>query len=222
MMDDYRVSLSVRWDDKSLYLGEDDARNKAESALEESAKTNNLNYKVVTWEAAFYGPKLDFMFKDSLKRERQLATIQVDFNLPERFDLHFVNENGDKERPVVIHRAISWSFERFMWVMIEHFAGAFPYRLAPQQIRIIPVAEKFVPYADKLYQKLKSDDVRVSLDDGTDSFAKKVRNAEKSKIPYMFILWEQEENNSSVNVRDYATKEQREMSLEDFLEMVKE
>ena len=131
MIDGYWVRLSVRGKDKKMYIGKDEAWKKAESALEKSAKENNLNYKRVEGEAAFYGPKLDFMFKDAIGREWQLATIQCDFNLPERFDLSFINEKGEKERPVVIHRAISGSLERFMGVMIEHFAGSFSCLVIP-------------------------------------------------------------------------------------------
>ncbi len=141
LMENYWVRLSVRGDDKSAYLGSDDVWEKAEKALEDAAKANKLPYKIGKGEAAFYGPKLDFMFKDSIGREWQLATIQCDFNLPERFDLSFNNEKSEKERPVVIHRAISGSLERFLGILIEHYAGKFPLWLAPVQARIIPVGE---------------------------------------------------------------------------------
>ena len=141
-LNDYWVSLSVRGEDKSKYLGAEDSWKKAEDALDDAAKANNLNYTRVVGEAAFYGPKLDFIFKDSIGREWQLATIQCDFNLPERFDLSFTNDRSGKERPVVIHRAISGSLERFMGILIEHYAGAFPYWLAPIQVAIVPVREK--------------------------------------------------------------------------------
>ena len=137
MMEGYWVRLSVRGDDMSKYLGSDEVWNKAENALEIAAKENKLNYKIGRDEAAFYGPKLDFMFKDAIGREWQLATIQCDFNLPERFKLKFTNEKGEEERPVVIHRAISGSLERFMGVMIEHFAGNFPLWLSPVQVKEI-------------------------------------------------------------------------------------
>ena len=163
------------------------------------------------------------MFKDALKREWQLATIQCDFNLPERFDLSFVNEQGEKERPVVIHRAISGSLERFMGVMIEHFSGAFPLWLAPVQIQIVPVAEKFNDYAFDLRNQLYKAGLRVRVDDGDDSFSKKIRNAELMKVPYMLIVGEKEESDNSVSVRVYKTKEQLVMKVEDFIaEKVKE
>lgn len=220
MMDNYRVSLSVRGDDKSKYLGSDENRNNAESMLKNAAEVGGLNYKRMEGEAAFYGPKLDFMFKDSLGREWQLATIQCDFNLPERFNLSYINEDGDKERPVVIHRAISGSFERFMSIMIEHFAGAFPLWLAPEQMRIVPVADKFNDYALKVQAQLKAAGYRVKVDDSSDSFSKKIRNGEMMKVPYLLIVGEQEENKATVNVRDRDSKEQKEVSVEEFLKNI--
>ncbi len=188
LMNDYWVRLSLRGDDKSVYLGSDDVWEKAETALEEAAKENNLNYKPVKGEAAFYGPKLDFMFKDALGREWQLATIQCDFNLPERFDLAFTNEKGEKERPVVIHRAISGSLERFLGIIIEHFAGAFPTWLAPVQVKIIPVRENHVEEAKKLATLLRAEDIRVECDISDEGFGKKVRSAKVDLIPYTVII----------------------------------
>lgn len=160
----------------------------AESALEEAAIANNLNYKPMVGEAAFYGPKLDFMFKDAIGREWQLATIQCDFNQPQRFNLSFKNEKNEDEQPVVIHRAISGSLERFMGIMIEHFAGTFPLWLAPEQVRIIPVGEAFFPYADEIYAIMKQADLRVSFDDSNDSLGKKIRNAETEHANYILVV----------------------------------
>ncbi len=188
LMNDYWVRLSLRGDDKSVYLGSDDVWEKAESALEKAAKENNLNYKPVKGEAAFYGPKLDFMFKDALGREWQLATIQCDFNLPERFDLSFTNEKSEKERPVVIHRAISGSLERFLGIIIEHFAGAFPTWLAPVQVKIIPVRENHIEHAKKLATELRARDIRVECDISDEGFGKKVRAAKIDLIPYTVII----------------------------------
>jgi len=176
----------------------------------------------VEGEAAFYGPKLDFMFKDCLGREWQLATIQCDFNLPNRFNLEYTNEAGEKERPVVIHRAIAGSFERFMGIMIEHFAGAFPVWLAPEQVRIIPVADPFIPYADKVLTQLKSERLRASIDESNDSFSKKIRNAEVDKVPYILIVGEKEEKADGVSVRVLKTKEQYECSAKELVGKVKE
>ena len=160
------------------------------------------------------------MFKDAIWREWQLATIQCDFNLPERFDLSFVNEQGEKERPVVIHRAISGSLERFMGVMIEHFGGAFPLWLAPVQMQIVPVAEKFNDYAFELKKRFSQQDLRASVDDSSDSFSKKIRNAEMMKVPYILIVGEKEEAASSVSVREFRSKKQYEKSVSDFISQV--
>ena len=158
------------------------------------------------------------MFKDVLGREWQLATIQCDFNLPERFDLSFTNAAGDKERPVVIHRAISGSLERFMGVMIEHFAGAFPVWLAPTQAIIIPVADAFLDYAVKIHTQAQQRDLRVRIDTSHDSLSKKIRNAELQKIPYILIVGEKEQDAQSVSVRVYKTKEQYTLSAAEFLD----
>lgn len=192
MMSDYWVRLSVRGEDRSKYLGSDEVWEKAESALDTAAQENTLNYKRVEGEAAFYGPKLDFMFKDAIGREWQLATIQCDFNLPERFDLAFVNEKGVKERPVVIHRAVSGALERFMGVMIEHYAGNFPVWLSPTQIKIIPVRENHNDYAKKIADELKSLDIRVDFDDSDEGMGKKIRNGKNLKVPYMLVIGDKE------------------------------
>lgn len=219
MTDDYWVSLSVRWNDKT-YLWSEEVWQMAEAALEEASKENNLPYKRIEWEAAFYGPKLDFMFKDAIGREWQLATIQCDFNLPERFELEFTNEKGEKERPVVIHRAISGSLERWMWVFIEHFAWVFPLWLAPRQVKIIPVIPKFDNYAMQVEKTLKSAWIRVEADYSTDWLNKKVRNAEKMHNNYILVLGEEEEKNWTVSVRNYKTKEQTVEKLEDFVNRI--
>lgn len=218
LMNDYWVSLSVRDDeDKSKYLGSDEVWARAESALEEAAKANELPYKRMPGEAAFYWPKLDFMFKDCLWREWQLATIQCDFNLPERFKLSFTNEEGNEERPVVIHRAISGSLERFMWIIIEHFAGAFPLWMSPRQVMIVPVAEKFEEYARNLNNTLKNLDIRSDIDFSADSFSKKIRNWEMEKYNYIVIVWEEEVMNNTVSIRNVRTKEQSTMKIDEFV-----
>lgn len=222
LLDGYWVSFSVR-DSQNLdkYIGGDEVWQVAESSLEEAAKQNGLNYKRIEWEAAFYGPKLDFMFKDAIGREWQLATIQLDFNAPNRFDLSFTNEKGEQERPVVIHRAISGSLERFMGIMIEHFAGTFPLWLAPLQARVVPVGEAFFPYAEEVYSLLKQAGIRVSLDDSSDGLNKKVRNAETEHVNYILVVGEQEMIGKSVAVRNYKTKEQSNVGVSEFIEMLK-
>jgi len=214
MMSDYWVRLSVRGEDKSKYLGSDEVWEKAENALDMAAKENKLNYKRVEGEAAFYGPKLDFMFKDAIGREWQLATIQCDFNLPERFDLAFVNEKGEKERPVVIHRAISGALERFMGVMIEHYAGNFPTWLSPIQIKIIPVRENHNDYAKKIADELISLDIRVDFDSGDEGMGKKIRNGKNMRVPYMLVVGDKEIESGelTLEIRDGAKQEK--ISLE--------
>ncbi len=220
MMDWYWVRFSIRWPEWK-YLWGDEVWEKAEKALKDAAEKYELPYKIWVWEAAFYGPKLDFMFKDAIGREWQLATIQCDFNLPEKFDLGFINEKWEKERPVVIHRAISGSLERFMWIMIEHFAGTFPLWLAPVQTIIIPVWESFNKYSEEIYKKLKEAWIRISLDDSNDSLNKKVRNAEQLHINYILVVGEKEEKEKSVSVRNYKTKEQKDFKLDEFIEEIK-
>jgi threonyl-tRNA synthetase len=219
MLDNYWVSLSVRGDDRSKYLGTDENWHAAENALEEAAKADGLPYRRVEGEAAFYGPKLDFMFKDAIGRQWQLATIQCDFNLPERFDLSFVNEKGEKERPVVIHRAISGSLERFMGVLIEHFAGKFPVWLAPVQATVIPVGEKFSAYGKSVCDALDAIDIRAEFSEADESLGKRIRAAEMMKVPYLLVVGEKEETNKTVNVRD-RSGEEKEISLTEFIKKI--
>ena len=171
-------------------------------------------------EAAFYGPKLDFMFQDAIGREWQLATIQCDFNQPNRFELSFKNEENEDEQPVVIHRAISGSLERFMGIMIEHFAGTFPLWLAPEQVRIVPVAENFADYAFEVKKKLENENMRVSVDASSDSLNKKVRNAEKMHVNYILVVGEEEVKDNSVAVRNYKTKDQTVEKVENFIKNI--
>jgi threonyl-tRNA synthetase len=220
MMDGYWVRLSVRGKDKSLYLGKDEVWKKAEAALESAAQENNLNYKRVAGEAAFYGPKLDFMFKDAIGREWQLATIQCDFNLPERFDLSFVNEQNEKERPVVIHRAISGSLERFMAVMIEHYAGAFPVWLSPVQVVVIPISEKHEEYAKKIGKELMDKNIRCELKNENETLGKKIRESEMQKIPYLLIVGDKEISANAVSVRGRGKGDLGQMQAEKFIEKI--
>lgn len=222
MFDDYWVSLSVRGEDKSKYLGSEEVWQTSEAALESAAKKANLNFKRMEDEAAFYGPKLDFMFKDAIGREWQLGTIQLDFNLPERFDLSFINEQGEKERPVVVHRAISGSLERFMAVMIEHTAGAFPAWMAPVQADVICVSEVFKDYAEEVMENLKEADVRSNMMDYTNSLGKNVRESEKAKVPYKLIIGEQEVKDKTVTVREYNTGKQETMDLDKFIKHIQQ
>lgn len=219
MFDGYWVRLSIRGDDKSLYIGSDENWETAEKILEDVAKQNNLNYRPGPGEAAFYGPKLDFMFQDAIGREWQLATIQCDFNLPERFDLSFINEKGEKERPVVIHRAISGSLERFMGVMIEHYAGAFPVWLSPLQVAILPVGDMHRDYAQEVLTQLKKEGVRVELwaDDG---LGKRVRKAKVEKVPYQIIIGDKERDAKTVTVEGRNDLKLEQTSLASFVERI--
>ncbi len=192
------VSLSVRDAvDRTKYLGTDENWDIAEKALEDAAKANGFNYKRVEGEAAFYGPKLDFMFKDCLGRQWQLSTIQCDFNLPERFDLSYVNENSEKERPVVLHRAVAGSYERFMAILIENYAGKFPFWLAPEQIRILTLNDQVLDYVDKvkevldsavLMQPLKYNEIRHNVDSRQETLGKKIRDAKLDLIPMLMVI----------------------------------
>jgi threonyl-tRNA synthetase len=224
------VSLSVR-DPKNLsqYLGNDEAWNLAENSLEEAAKSNGLNYKIIEGEAAFYGPKLDFMFKDSIGRQWQLATIQCDFNLPERFDLSFTNENGEKERPVVIHRAIGGSSERFLGILIDNYGGRFPFWLAPEQVKILTVnnQEDVLNYVAKINdilkevvinRPLKYNELRYSTDDRNESLGKKIREAETQKIPVIMIVGPKDVLANEVSVRTQEGEQKVKLEdLESFL-----
>jgi threonyl-tRNA synthetase len=214
---DYWVSLSVRGDDKSKYLGEDKSWEIAEDALEKAAEGASLPYKKIKGEAAFYGPKLDFMFKDALGREWQLATIQCDFNLPERFNLSFMNEKSEKERPVVIHRAITGSLERFMSMLIEHFAGKFPLWLSPIQVKVVTISDKHKDFADIIMSKLMENDIRVELDDRVESMGKKVRDAQMEKVNYIVTIGDKELESGTLAVRNKAGETRFSVAVDDFL-----
>ncbi len=217
LISDYWVRLSVRGKDKSNYLGKDSVWAIAEEALEEAALLNELPYKRVEGEAAFYGPKLDFMFKDAIGREWQLATIQCDFNLPERFDLSFINEKGEKERPVVIHRAIAGSLERFMGIMIEHFAGNFPLWLSPVQVVILPIGEAHHAYAQEILKELQQTGIRVTLRDDNESLGKKIREGKLQKIPYTLVLGDQEIKDRTVTLESRDQGKIGALSLEEVI-----
>ncbi|MFA5132406.1 MAG: threonine--tRNA ligase [Candidatus Paceibacterota bacterium] len=217
MIDGYWVRLSLRGDDTSKYLGSDEVWNNAEQALTNVCEKQNLPYKPAKDEAAFYGPKLDFMFKDAIGREWQLATVQCDFNLPERFDLSFINEEGKKERPVVIHRAISGSLERFMGVMIEHFAGNFPLWLSPNQITILPITDNHYEHAKKVYEELDAVNVRVKIDNSREGLGKKIRNTREMKTPYWAVIGDAEVANDTVTLEHRTEGKIGEMKIEELL-----
>ncbi len=212
------VSLSVRDSEKGeKYLGSDEGWDKAEQFLEEIAKEENLPYKRVEGEAAFYGPKLDFQFEDAIGREWQLATIQIDFVQPKNFELSYVNAEGKKETPVMIHRAIAGSLERFMSVIIEHYAGAFPAWLAPVQAQILPVNKDHEDFAYELAEKLKKSKARIEVKDSSDSLGKRIRNCQKGKIPFAIVIGDKEVESGNLTVRKYGEQKDSQISVEEFL-----
>ncbi|MDP3696815.1 MAG: threonine--tRNA ligase, partial [Candidatus Taylorbacteria bacterium] len=173
-------------------------------------------------EAAFYGPKLDFIFKDVLGREWQLSTIQLDMNLPKRFDLEYVDEKGTKREPVVIHRAILGSTERFLGILIEHFAGNFPLWLAPVQVKVLAVSDKQKDYAEKVYQDLMEAGIRVELAPSDETLGKRIREAEMQKIPYIAVVGETEMNKGTLNLRIRGQGQGGESSVADFVEHIRQ
>ncbi len=215
---DFWVSLSVR-DPKTpeKYLGNPDNWDKAEDFLDQIAKEEKLNYKRVEGEAAFYGPKLDFQFKDAIGREWQLATIQIDFVQPERFELEYIDSEGKKQTPVMIHRAIAGSLERFMAVIIEHFAGAFPAWLSPIQAHILPVNKAHEDFAYDLAKKLKIKGARLDIFDSSDSLGKRIRNSQKSKVPFTIIIGDNEVDSGNLTIRKYGEQGDSQVSVEEFL-----
>ncbi len=222
MISGYKVRLSLRDEDKSKWLGTDEMWTTAEKALTNICKDKNLPYYEGPGEAAFYGPKLDFMFKDAIGRDHQLATIQCDFNQPARFKLSFVNEEGKDEQPVVIHRAIAGSLERFLGVAIEHFAGAFPVWLSPNQVTIVPVkADLHNEFANKIFQILKEKNIRVELDDRNESLGKRIRAAKEMKTPYVIVIGDKERDSRNLTVETRGEKIEN-ISPEDFAKKVEE
>jgi threonyl-tRNA synthetase len=220
MLEGYRVRLSLRDDDASKWLGEESNWATAQEALVRVCKEKGLPYFEGPGEAAFYGPKLDFMFKDAIGREHQLSTIQCDFVQPSRFELAFINEKGEKETPVVIHRAISGSLERFMGVAIEHFAGSFPLWMSPTQVVVVPVNEVHNTYAEKVLAELKSKNVRVEFSPADESLGKRIRAAKQMKVPYVLVIGDKEVESASVTVESRDTASQSTVTKDEFVERV--
>ncbi len=212
------VSLSVSDpNDPEKYLGDKANWKKAEDMLENVAKKLELPYKRVEGEAAFYGPKLDFMFYDAIGRERQLATAQLDFVMPERFGLEYTDNEGNKQRPVMIHRAIAGSLERFMAIMIEHFAGNFPLWLCPSQIAVIPVADTHNEYAQEVYEAITQAGYRAEIDTSKESMGKKIRNAKNMKLPYFLVLGDKEVEANTLTVESRDSGESISITLDEFI-----
>ncbi|HWZ05137.1 MAG TPA: threonine--tRNA ligase [Mucilaginibacter sp.] len=219
--DNYTAQVSLRDpENKAKYIGSDENWALAESAIIEAAEEKGLKTVVELGEAAFYGPKLDFMVKDALGRKWQLGTIQVDYNLPERFELEYTGSDNQKHRPVMIHRAPFGSLERFIAVLIEHCAGNFPLWLSPEQFIILPISEKYEDYAKKLSESLKDSDICGLIDFRDEKIGRKIRDAEVKKIPYMLIVGEKEATEGLVSVRKHGQGDLGSMSIEDFKQQI--
>ena len=219
--DNFEAQISLRDpDDTEKYVGTDENWERAEAAIVEACKEKGLPAVVEYGEAAFYGPKLDFMVKDALGRRWQLGTIQVDYNLPERFDLSYIGSDNEKHRPVMVHRAPFGSMERFVAVLLEHCAGDFPLWLTPDQVMILPVSEKYHDYAEKLNELLKRNEIRTLIDMRSEKIGRKIRDAEMKKVPYMLIVGEKEMNENAVSVRKHGQGDLGSMSVEDFIAMI--
>lgn len=217
----YRLSTSDK-NHPEKYLGDPKTWDKVEKWAEKIMQRNGIDYFDAPGEAAFYAPKMDLMATDALGREWQLSTVQIDFVQPERFKLNYIGEDGQKKTPVIIHRAIIGSSERFMMMLLEHFAGKFPVWLAPTQVKILPVSEKFLDYGYKLEKELKDKNVRVELSEVNETLGKRIREAEMQKVPYVLVVGEKEEKGNSVNVRHFVRGQEGEMGTEKFLDQLKE
>ena len=219
--EEFEAQISLRDpEDTEKYVGRDELWDRAEQDLREAVAETDLDAYEEPGEAAFYGPKLDFMVEDALGRAWQLGTIQVDYNLPERFELTYVDEHDERRRPVMIHRAPFGSLERFIGVLIEHCGGNFPTWLAPVQVQIIPVGDDFVDYAETVAATLRQEDVRTQIDTSDETVGYKIRDAETQKIPYMLVVGGDEEEAGTVSVRSHADGQQGTVSVEEFLDRV--
>jgi len=204
------------------YIGSLENWEKAETAIINAAKSKGLDYKIEYGEAAFYGPKLDFMVKDALGRSWQLGTIQVDYNLPERFELEYKGSDNEMHRPVMIHRAPFGSMERFVAILLEHTGGNFPLWLTPEQVTILSLSEKYEKYSQKVLNLLENNEIRALVDNRNETIGRKIREAEMNKIPYMLIVGEQEEQDGMVSVRKHGEGDLGTMTIEAFIEMIQE
>ena len=219
--ENFTAQVSVRdLDNPDKYIGNPENWEKAEQAIINAANDKGLNYVIESGEAAFYGPKLDFMVKDALGRQWQLGTIQVDYNLPERFELSYKGSDNELHRPVMIHRAPFGSMERFIAILLEHTAGNFPLWLIPEQVIILSISEKYEKYAEKVLHLLENDEIRAQIDNRNETMGKKIRDAEMRKIPYMIIVGENEEKENKVSVRQHGGEDLGTISVEEFSKIV--
>ena len=220
--ENYSAQISLRDPNKpEKYIGSTENWDKAERAIIEASAEKGLNTVTVLGEAAFYGPKLDFMVKDALGRSWQLGTIQVDYNLPERFELEYIGADDKRHRPVMIHRAPFGSMERFVAVLIEHTAGKFPLWLSPDQVVVLPISEKFNDYSKRVSEFLNNSDIRTIIDDRNEKIGRKIRDNELKRIPYLLIVGEQEADNQRVSVRKQGDGDKGSMDLQEFADFIK-
>jgi len=220
--EDYDVRLSVRdLENKKKYMGSEKDWLATEKILEHALEEANWKFQKDEGEAVFYGPKIDIKVKDALNRLWQISTIQIDFNLPEKFDLNYINKKGEKKRPFVIHRALLGSLERFIGVLIEHYGGAFPLWLAPVQIKILPISDKHTEYGKEILAELKSAGFRVEINKKNETVSKKIRGAEIQKIPYLLIVGDREKENKIIRIRERGKGDIGEMKVEDFIKDLK-
>ena len=218
---DYYIVLSTK--PEKDYIGDDEIWEASEKILADACKASGKEFKINPGDGAFYGPKLDFKLKDCMGRVWQCGTIQLDMNLPERFNCTFINSKGEKERPIMLHRAILGSFERFMGIITEHFAGAFPTWLAPNQVRILPVNNLYhLEYAHKLEKELKENDIRVIVDDSSEKLGYRMRNSITMKTPYTLVIGDKERDNNTVTYRKYGSEKQISVTKEEFINLIKE
>jgi threonyl-tRNA synthetase len=216
--DEVRIALSTRPEKR---IGADEVWDAAEAALEEALKKAGLQYRINHGDGAFYGPKLDFQVTDAIGRPWQLGTIQLDYGQPERFQLEYIGVDGKEHRPVMIHRAILGSLERFIGIVTEHFAGAFPLWLAPVQMSVLPLSEKFLDYADQVAAKLRAAGLRVTVDASNEKLGAKIREAQLKKVPYMLIVGEKEAAAGTVSLRKRAGGDQGAVAVEELIEQAK-
>ena len=215
----YAVELSTRPDD---FMGDIETWNLAEQKLKNALDKRGISYSINEGDGAFYGPKIDFHLEDAIGRTWQCGTIQLDFQMPENFDLVYINEEGIKARPVMLHRALFGSVERFMGILIEHFAGKFPLWLSPVQIKVMPISNKFNDYAEEVTKKLKDSGFRVEFDDRAEKIGYKIRQAQMEKVNYMVIVGEKEAESGKISIRRRNGKEEKDLDINEFIESLKE
>ena len=216
---EYKIELSTRPEDS---MGADEQWETATDALKKALESQNMEYEINEGDGAFYGPKIDFHLKDSIGRTWQCGTIQLDFQMPERFDLNYIGQDGEKHRPVMLHRVVFGSIERFIGIITEHYAGAFPSWLAPIQVEILPIADAHINYAEQIKKDLEISGIRVEIDKRNEKIGYKIREAQLQKIPYMLIIGDREIEENVIGVRKRAQGDMGQMSVRKFTEKILE